>query len=352
MLALLSPGKLNAQRYSVFILDEGGLASTGDVLGDLPGPSPAARDVAHIGHVELLSPRPEASVRCFTDVLGMREVGRRGDSVHLRGESEYELSGLTVTTADRPGVGHLGLRTRSAAALEARVTALTAAGVQGAWTEGELGHGPAFRFRGAGGHPLELYWETERYVPPEADRPPARDRLSRRGGRGVDVRRLDHVNLLAPAVDAAASQAWRHLGFALYDQIREDDGSISGAWMSTGPRPLELVYTRDRAGAAGRLHHVAFWVDTREEVLRAADIFVDQGVRIEVPPALHTIGRSFFLYGFEPGGNRIEITTGADLVVDPDPPTRTWTAAERRAGVGWGTVFPPSWTAYGTPEDG
>jgi catechol 2,3-dioxygenase len=75
-------------------------------------------------------------------------------------------------------------------------------------------------------------------------------------------------------------------------------------------------------------------------------------VRIEVPPAQHTIGRSFFLYGLEPGGNRIEVTTGADLVLDPDPVTRTWTAAERRRGVGWGTVFPPSWHDYATPDVG
>ena len=37
------------------------------------------------------------------------------------------------------------------------------------------------------------------------------------------------------------------LSFALLDEVREDDGSVSGAWLSLGPRPLELVYGRDRA---------------------------------------------------------------------------------------------------------
>jgi hypothetical protein len=32
-----------------------------------------------------------------------------------------------------------------------------------------------------------------------------------------------------------------------------------------------------------------------------------------------------------------------------DPPLRTWTAAERVRGVGWGTRLPPSWLTYGTP---
>ena len=314
------------------------------------GVSPVAGSVAHLGHVELLTPDLDASRRCFVDVLGLREVARSGDSVMLRGESEYELSGLTLTAATHSGIGHFGMRTRSAEALAERVAALRADGIDGRWLEDGLGHGPAFRFRGPAGHPIELYWETERYVPPPEDRPPARDRLGRRGSAGVDVRRLDHVNLLARDVRAAASLAWRHLGATLLDEVRGDDDDTTGAWMTLGQRPLELVFTRDPYDAAGRLHHVAFWVDTREEVLRAADIFVDQGVTIELPPAQHTIGRSFFLYGFEPGGNRIEITTAADLVLDPAPETRIWTAAERRRGVGWGTAFPASWSQYGTPD--
>ena len=32
-----------------------------------------------------------------------------------------------------------------------------------------------------------------------------------------------------------------------------------------------------------------------------------------------------------------------------DPETRTWTAADRARGVGWGTRFPDSWRTYGTP---
>jgi catechol 2,3-dioxygenase len=313
--------------------------------------SSAGRDLAHIGHVELLTPRLEASVACFTEVLGMAVAATAGESVYLRGASEYERYGLKLTASGDAGVGHLGIRTRDSDALARRVAALQAAGGAGAWTDGDIGHGPSYAFRAPGGHTIELYWETERFAPDPGEPPLARDRLGRRGGAGVDVRRFDHVNLLAPDVAAAAAFARDRLGFALYDEVIEDDRSMSGAWLSLSPRPLELIFSRDRAGLSGRLHHVAFWVDTREEVLRAADIFVDHGVPIEVAPAQHTIGRSFFLYGFEPGGNRIEVTTGADLVLDPDPVTRTWTAAERRRGIGWGTVFPPNWHEYGTPSE-
>ena len=36
-------------------------------------------DVAHLGHLELLTPKPEESLRFFVDVLGMTESGRQGE---------------------------------------------------------------------------------------------------------------------------------------------------------------------------------------------------------------------------------------------------------------------------------
>jgi len=38
-------------------------------------------DIAHLGHVELLTPKPEESLNFFVNVLGMTESGRKGDSV-------------------------------------------------------------------------------------------------------------------------------------------------------------------------------------------------------------------------------------------------------------------------------
>ena len=65
-------------------------------------------DVAHIGHVELLTPDGDASLRCLTDVLGLRVAGRCADGVFLRGESEYERYGVKLTEAAAAGIGHLG----------------------------------------------------------------------------------------------------------------------------------------------------------------------------------------------------------------------------------------------------
>src|SRR5262249_61131439 len=132
----------------------------------------------------------------------------------------------------------------------------------------------------------------------------------RQVGRGPAVKRLDHVNILAADVRANREFAQDVLGYRLYERIERDDGTEGGAWLSVSIAAHELIYVADAYGAHGRLHHLAFWVDTREECLRAADIFVDNDVYIEAAPSKHAVAAGVFLYAYEPGGNRVEVTTG------------------------------------------
>ncbi len=47
-------------------------------------------DLAHLAHLEFLTPKPEESLRFFVDVLGMTATAAKGDSVYLRGWDDYE----------------------------------------------------------------------------------------------------------------------------------------------------------------------------------------------------------------------------------------------------------------------
>ena len=84
-------------------------------------------------------------------------------------------------------------------------------------------------------------------------------------------------------------------------------------------------------------------------MLRAADIFLEHDVHIEAAPSKHTIAQGFFLYGIEPGGNRIEVTHGGYLVYDPDAEPVVWSEAERARGQAWGVQTVESFHRYGTP---
>jgi catechol 2,3-dioxygenase len=306
-------------------------------------------EIAHLGPVELLTPRADESLAFFTDVMGMEVEGREGGSVYLRGWGDYQRYSLKLTESDTSGMAVLGLRAWSPEALERRVAAIQAAGLGGGWTGGERGRGPGYRFTDPDGHPFELYFETERYEPPEHLRPSLKNQPQRYTGRGAAVKRLDHVNVLAADVRANRVFATDVLGYRLYERIELDDGTETGAWMSATIAAHELIYTKDAYNARGRLHHLAFWVDTREECLRAADLFLDHDIHIEAAPSKHAIAQGFFLYGIEPGGNRIEVTTGGYLVYDPQQPPVVWTEAERRKGQAWGVRTVESFHTYGTP---
>lgn len=307
------------------------------------------RDVAHLGPVELLTPTPDESLRFFVDVLGMEAVAREGQSIFLRGSWDYQRYSLKLTEGETSGLRCIGLRCWSQKALQRRVAAVERSGYGLGWIDGELGYGPAFRFSDPDGHVMDLYYETDRFRPPEHLRPALKNQPQRYVARGAGIKRLDHVNLLG--ADVAANRAFTQdvLGYRLYEQIIRDDGSEAGAWLSLSIAAHELVYVEDAHAARGRLHHVAFWVDTREEVLRAADICIDNDVYIEAAPSKHAIAQGFFLYVYEPGGNRIEVTSGGYFMYDPQPDPVVWSEAERARGQAWGVKTVESFHTYGTP---
>jgi len=81
-------------------------------------------DLAHLGHMEMLTPKPEASLTFFVDVMGMTISGQKGESVYLRGWDDYERYSLKLTGSKTSGMEHMALRARSPQALERRVAAL------------------------------------------------------------------------------------------------------------------------------------------------------------------------------------------------------------------------------------
>jgi catechol 2,3-dioxygenase len=310
-------------------------------------------DVAHLAHVELLTPTPDESLRFFTEVMGMQESGRSGDSVYLRGWDDYQHHTLKLTSHGTSGIGHVGLRARSPQALRRRVEAIERAGQGKGWTDGDLGHGPAYRFTDPDGHEFQLYWETEWYQPPPRLRPALKNQAQRYPARGISVRRLDHVNLLAARTEPSRDFLVECLGARPTEQIVMDDGTVAGIWFTFTNKGYDLVYAQDRLGAQGRLHHLTYAVDSREEVLRAADICLEHGVFIETGPHKHAIQQTFFLYVYEPGGNRIEIgNAGARLILAPDWKTITWSQAERAKGQAWGLKTIESFHTHGTPPVG
>ncbi len=307
-------------------------------------------DVAHLGHVELLTPAFDKSLRFFIEVMGMTLSGQQGDSAFLRGWDDYETFSLQLTAARNSGLGHAGWRARSPQGLARRVTALRADG-RAVWEHpGGFGHGDAYRFHDPDGHVVELYYDTEWYRAPEDRRPALRNQAERYPARGVNLRRLDHYNCLAVDVAACREFFQRNLGLRCTERIVFDNGIEMGMWLTATNKSYDVAYGREGNGIPGRLHHITFALDSREAILQAADTFLEAGVPIENGPHKHAIQQTFFLYVYEPGGNRIELAhSGARLVLAPDWKTITWSQAERARGQAWGLQLTDSFRTHATP---
>lgn len=308
-------------------------------------------DVAHLGHVEILTNKFDESLDFFTRVYGLKISGRDENSAYLRAWDDYEFHTLKLTRSDTTGVAHIGYRVSSPEALERRVKAIEASRFKTiGWVDGDLGHGRAFRFEDPFGHVFEIYWETNRYQPDAADKPALKNMSSRFHAQGASPRRLDHLNLLAADVTEFREFMVTCLGSRVTEQIQLDNGRLGGCWFTVNNKTYDLACTEEHGGGFARFHHITYATDQREDILRAADIFLENGVHIETGPHKHAIQGTFFLYVWEPAGNRVELAnSGARLILAPDWEPVTWTETERKKGQAWGLKTIETFHTHGTP---
>lgn len=307
-------------------------------------------DIAHLGHINLYTNEFTESPDFLVNVHGLAASGRDGRSVYPRVFDDYEFHSLKLTDSVTTGVGHVAYRASSPEALARRVAVIEAMGCGIGWTDGDLGHGGSNQFNDPDGHIFEIYWGTVRHVAPQAERPALKILAQRHHGRGVCPRRIVHLNLLATNVEVIRDVMEAALGSRVTERIMLDTGQLAGCWFTVNNKTYDIAYTLKHTKTPGRFHHVPYAVDQREDVLRAADIFLENGVHIETGPHKHAVQSTFFLYVWEPAGNRIEVANaGARLILDPDWPVVTWTEADRKKGQTWGLKTIDSFHTHGSP---
>ncbi|GID93709.1 VOC family protein [Amorphoplanes digitatis] len=308
------------------------------------------RDIAHVGPIELYTPVLEESRDFFVEVMALREVHRDDDSVYLHTWDDYQSWTIRLVRRGAAGIGRTYLRAAGPEARDRLAAQIEATGL-GRGVATDVHHlGEVYLFADPDGHEFGLYWDVEWYRPDATDTPALKNQAAAYPGRGANLRRLDHVNYLTADVPATSAFLRDVLGARCTEQIVKDDGGPQAVWYSLGNKTYDLVYTEDWTGTRGRLHHIAFATDTREEILRTADVCLDAGVHIETGPHKHAIQQTFFLYVWEPGGNRIEIcNAGARLILAPDWKTISWTREERAKGQAWGLKTIDTFHTHGTP---
>lgn len=275
--------------------------------------------IAQLVSAEIYTPKLEDSLWFFKEVLGLIEVGRRDGSVYLRGWGDFVYPySLKLTEASTSGPGEISWRAYSQEDLNTVVRMLNDMGIKGEWADPDMGIGRGYRFKAPGGHTLRIFWNVERWRAPEELKSIVKVRPARLPLKGVGVRRIDHVNLYVNDVKSSR-EFYQKLGFRYHEGVVVEGANIeTGAWMSSSGWNHDLALLADPAGEGGRLNHVAFYVDSLEDLIKAAEIYREYGLRIAGGPVRHGISEGYGLYVYEPGGNLIEVFHGGYVNWVPD----------------------------------
>lgn len=281
--------------------------------------------LGHLTSLEITSPDVAASAAFYEQRFGMRVVDRVGETVFLRCWGDYYRYSLVIGPGPDASLANMTWRTSSERALDELAARVEGAGVTGEWHSGDHAQGKTYTFVGPYGHRMSLVWEVERYVAEPGLESIYPDRPERRSSHAAAPRFLDHVTIASSDVAGFARWYSDVLGYRImaYTELEEASVTVFSV-LTTNEKSHDLGVVIDTSDTPGRVHHIAFWVDHPEDLTRAADVLMENGVPMEYGPSIHGIGEQNYLYFREPSSLRVEINSGGYRNYVPDWRPHTW----------------------------
>jgi len=284
----------------------------------------AITGVLRPGHAQIRVLDLEKSIAWYTNIMGLVSMGRDTQGrAYFKTRQERDHNSIILRQSDRAGMDFFGFKVLNKTTLHHLEKKLQDYGVK---TEriaaGDLLEtGERVRFTVPTGHVMELYADKKDvgngmgYVNPEVDV---------LEGKGITPTRMDHTLIYGPDIDATRELFEKVLDFTMVERVKLEDGTTDLAtWLTCSAKAHDLAMVRH--AEPGKLHHVAFRLDTWEQVLRAADIMSKNRVSIDMGPTRHGVTQGTTIYFFDPSGNRLETFCGGyDHYPDMHPITWTW----------------------------
>ncbi|MGE7663388.1 VOC family protein [Peribacillus sp. NPDC097197] len=293
-------------------------------------------EISKLGHFGLVSTDLEKSLWFFKEVVGLEETDVVNGVHYLRAWGDFEHHTLSIRAGEEAYLDHIAWRTKRREDVDLFAEQLENSGIAIKWVEEgtEKGQGKAFRFKLPSNHTFEIYYDMEKTLASPETRSVLKNQTHKSWNKGVSPRRIDHVNLLSslPANELVDFMQ-EHLGFNLREYVEAPDGTYVGAWMSVTPLVHDIAFSFDpNSPSTHEVHHIAYWLDNAQDLLRAADILKENGIFFK-GPGKHGISQAMYIYAIDPGsGVRLEIFTNGYLIFEPDWEPIRWTVDEMDIG--------------------
>ena len=251
--------------------------------------------VTRVGHVGLRVADLGRAVAHATDILGLREVERVGETVYLTcNERHHELVLIGDTKAS---LDHLALEVEGETDLEEAKARIAREGlpILGERPE-EPGIAHALRFAGPGGHVFELFAGMRR------DQPAFYNTV------GVRPRSFEHVTITAEDPPEMEDFLVRVLGFRVSDYMGKTQ-----MWLRCNSQHHSLAIVTGPNG----LHHYAWELEHWGTIAALGDHLRANGQTFLWGPGRHGVGNNLFSYHHDPDGFIVECDTEM-LRIDQD----------------------------------
>ena len=284
------------------------------------------KGVMRPGHVQIRVLDLEEARKHYVDLLGLIEMDSDDQGrVYLKAWTEVDKYSVILKEADEPGMDFMGFKCLNEAVLDTLAQEIRALGIT--VTELPAGDlkdcGRRMQFVVPTGHTFELFATKEQTgkwgvsnVNPEA---------WPRGLKGMQATRFDHCLLYGDDLEGNLTLFRDVLGFDLAEQVVDPENNRIALFLTASMKAHDVAFIKHPE--KNKFHHASFYLDTWQDVLKAADLISMTDTSIDIGPTRHGLTHGQTIYFFDPSGNRNEVFAGGDYHY-PDHETVTWKAEQ------------------------
>jgi catechol 2,3-dioxygenase len=279
------------------------------------------KGVMRPGHVQIRVLDLDEALAHYCDLLGLIEVSRDSDCAYLKAWTESDVYSVILRKSDTAGMDFMGFKVLDEATLDSLRQDLIDYGLDVEdIAAGELPNcGRRVQFTAPTGHRFELYASKDQSGKwGIADRNPE---AWPRDLKGMKATRFDHCLLYGDDIDGVLGLFVDVLGFDLAEQVVDPEDNKIGIFLTCSMKEHDIAFIKHPE--KDKFHHASFYLNTWEDVLRAADLISMHDTPLDIGPTRHGLTHGQTIYFFDPSGNRTEVFTGGDYFY-PDQQTVTW----------------------------
>lgn len=283
------------------------------------------KGVIRPGHVQIRVLDMEDAVAHYRDLLGLIEVDSDDQGRHyFKAWTEIDKFSVVLNPSDHSGMDFMGFKVIDEETLDSLKHELTDFGglnVEDIPADDLKGCGRRIRFTAPSGHLFELFATKEQTGKHGiGERNPEAWPLDL---KGMKATRFDHCLLYGDELGKTYKVFHDILGFNLAEQVLTPANERVAMFLTTSMKAHDVAFIKHEE--KNKFHHASFFLETWQDVLKAADLLSMTDTAIDIGPTRHGLTHGQTIYFFDPSGNRNEVFAGGDYHY-PDHPPVTWDA--------------------------